>query len=366
MNIELKAITVRDLVKDFRDEAENGVTAYGGKLDIRPKYQREFIYSPKQQQAVLDTVLKGFPLNTMYWAVRGDGTFEVIDGQQRTLSLCKFVAGDFSVPWRGSVLFFGNLQDDEQQRVLGYRLMVYLCEGSDTEKLEWFRTINIAGEELTAQELRNAVYAGPWTADAKRYFSRTECPAWQIGSKYLTGTPIRQDFLETAIRWHSRGDIEGYMAAHQHAPSAADLWMYFQNVLSWVKTLFPAYRREMKTPEWGALYNEFKDNSYDPAALERDTARLMADDDVTRKSGIYEYLLSGCRRERALSIRAFTETQKRTAYERQHGLCAACKKPFPYEQMEGDHVTPWHSGGHTDLANLQMLCRPCNRHKSGN
>ena len=160
MKIELKEIAVRELVDGFRDEAENGVTACGGKLDIRPKYQREFIYTAAQQQAVMDTVLKGFPLNTMYWAVRGDGTFEVIDGQQRTLSLCKFVAGDFSVPWRGHPLFFGNLQDDEREKVLGYKLMVYLCEGSDAEKLEWFKTINIAGEELTAQELRNAVYAG--------------------------------------------------------------------------------------------------------------------------------------------------------------------------------------------------------------
>ena len=177
MKIELHDITVRELVSGFSDRAENGVTALDGRLDIRPKYQREFIYSPEQQRAVANTILKGFPLNTMYWAVRGDGSFEVIDGQQRTLSVCKFVVGDFSVPWRGSVLFFGNLQDDEREKVLDYRLMVYLCEGTDSEKLEWFRTINIAGEELTDQELRNAVYAGPWTADAKRYFSRTECPA---------------------------------------------------------------------------------------------------------------------------------------------------------------------------------------------
>ena len=363
MKIELKEIAVRELVDGFRDEAENGVTACGGKLDIRPKYQREFIYSAAQQQAVMDTVLKGFPLNTMYWAVRGDGTFEVIDGQQRTLSLCKFVAGDFSVPWRGHPLFFGNLQDDEREKVLGYKLMVYLCEGSDAEKLEWFKTINIAGEELTAQELRNAVYAGPWTADAKRYFSRTECPAWQVGGKYLSGTAIRQDYLETAIRWVSGGDVEGYMAARQHEASAADLWAYFQNVVAWVKTYFPRYRKEMKSPEWGTLYNEFKERKYDPAALEREVARLMADDDVGRKSGIYEYLLSGGEREKALNIRAFTESQKRAAYERQDGVCPKCGKRFAFEEMEGDHVKPWREGGHTAPDNLQMLCRECNRRK---
>jgi len=365
MKIELKEITVGELAAGYWDGGEEGVRAYGGRLDVRPKYQREFIYSAEQQQAVMETVLKGFPLNTMYWAVRGDGTYEVIDGQQRTLSLCKYAAGDYSVGWRGRMLYFGNLTDDERARVLGYRLMVYGCEGSDSEKLEWFRTINIAGEELTEQELRNAVYAGPWTADAKRYFSRSECPARQLGGKYLTGTAIRQDYLETAIRWLSRGDVEGYMAAHQAEESAAELWLYFQGVVAWVQTLFPRYRREMRTPEWGALYNEFKERSYDPAALEREVARLMADDDVGRKSGIYEYVLSGGERERALNIRAFSESQKRAAYERQGGVCAGCGKRFGFEEMEGDHATPWREGGRTVPENLQMLCRACNRRKGG-
>ena len=363
MKIEPHEITVRELVEGFCDRAENGVTALGGRLDIRPKYQREFIYSPEQQRAVVNTILKGFPLNTMYWSVHGDGSFEIIDGQQRTLSVCKFVSGDFSVPWRGSVLFYGNLQDDERDKVLDYRLMVYLCEGNDSERLEWFRTINIAGEELTDQELRNAVYAGPWTADAKRYFSRTECPAFQIGAKYMTGSAIRQDYLETAIRWFAKGDIDGYIAAHQSEPSAVELWVYFQNVVAWVRTLFPNYRKEMKSPEWGLLYNEFKDGKYNPDTLEREVARLMADDDVTAKRGIYEYLLSGGKRERALSIRAFTDSQKRMAYERQKGVCPKCGLHFDYGQMEGDHITPWSEGGHTIPANLQMLCRDCNRRK---
>ena len=363
MNIHLHEITVRELVKDFRDKAEDGVTALGGKLDIRPKYQREFIYSAPQQQAVMNTILRGFPLNTMYWAVRDDGSYEVIDGQQRTLSICRFVNGDFSIPWRDSVLFVGNLQSDELEKVLDYRLMVYLCEGTDSEKLDWFRTINIAGEELTDQELRNAVYAGPWTADAKRYFSRTECPAFQIGGKYMTGSAIRQDYLETAIRWFANGDVEGYMAAHQNDPSALALWVYFQNVITWTKSLFPKHRKEMKSPEWGFLYNEFKGNSYDPTALENEIQKLMSDDDVQKKSGIYEYLLSGKTRERVLNIRAFTDTQKRTAYERQGGFCKKCGRHFDFEQMEGDHITPWSEGGPTSLDNLQMLCKTCNRKK---
>lgn len=363
MKIEPLSLTVRQLCDGYADHAEDGVVAYGGKLDVRPKYQREFIYSEKQQQAVINTAMHDWPLNTMYWAVRGDGTFEVIDGQQRTLSLCRFCEGDFSFPWRGSQLFFDNLLPDEQEAFLDYRLTVYLCEGTDSEKLEWFRTINIAGEELTEQELRNAVYAGPWTADAKRYFSKTECAAFQLGGKYMTGSPIRQDYLETAIRWFARGDIECYMAAHQHDASATALWVYFQNVIAWVRTIFPKYRREMKGVEWGELYNEYSKNEYDPAALERDVARLMADDDVQRKSGIYEYLLSGGERENALSIRKFTDSQKRAAYERQGSRCAMCGKAFAYEEMHGDHKTPWSKGGHTTPDNLQMLCRTCNLRK---
>ena len=363
MTIEPLSLTVRELCDGYADHAEDGVVAYGGKLDVRPKYQREFIYSEKQQQAVINTAMHGYPLNTMYWAVRGDGTYEVIDGQQRTLSLCRFREGDFSFAWRSSQLFFGNLQPDEQEAFLDYRLMVYLCEGTDSEKLEWFRTINIAGEELTEQELRNAVYAGPWTADAKRYFSKTECAAFQLGGKYMTGSPIRQDYLETAIRWFARGDIEGYMAAHQHDTSATALWVYYQNVIAWVRTIFPKYRREMKGVEWGDLYNDFGRGEYDPAALEHEVVRLMADDDVQRKSGIYEYLLSGGERECALNIRKFTDSQKRSAYERQCGKCAVCGKAFAFEEMHGDHKVPWSKGGHTLPDNLQMLCRTCNLKK---
>ena len=360
MTIEQMSFTVRELCNGYADYAENGVVAYGGKLDVRPKYQREFIYTEKQQQAVINTAMHGWPLNTMYWAVRGDGTFEVIDGQQRTLSLCRFREGDFSFLWRGNQLFFDNLQSNEQEEFLGYKLTVYLCEGMGSEKLEWFRTINIAGEELTEQELRNAVYAGPCTADAKRHFSKTECAAFQLGGRYMTGSSIRQDYLETAIRWFAKGDIEDYMAAHQHDAGAIALGVYSQNIIAWTRTLFPKYRREMKGVEWGDLYNEFGRYEYDPAALEREVSRLMADDDVQRKSGIYEHLLSDGKRESALNIRKFTDSQKRAAYEWQDGKCANCGKAFACEEMHGDHKMPWTKGGRTDPANLQLLCRSCN------
>lgn len=357
MNIEMTNIKVRELVEGYQDNQEAGVVGFSGKLNIRPPYQREFVYKDTQREAVIDTVTRGFPLNTMYWAVTPDG-FEIIDGQQRTVSLCQYVDGVFSFKDR----YFHNLHQDEKDALLDYELTVYQCQGSDSEKLEWFRTINIAGEELTLQELRNAVYAGSWTADAKRYFSKTQCAAWQLAEKYMKGTPIRQDYLETAIAWINNGDIEGYMATHQHDKNATALWLYFQSVINWTKATFSTYRPEMKGLAWGTLYNEHKGDNLDPTTLEAETSRLMADDEVLNKKGVYAYLLTG--NEKHLNIRAFTASQKRVLYERQKGICIACNEHFEIGQMEADHITPWSQGGKTDLNNGQMLCRDCNRRKS--
>jgi len=358
MDIELKNITVRELVDSYQDNQEDGVVGFGGKLNIRPPFQREFIYNEKQRAAVIDTITKNFPLNTMYWAVTEDG-FEIIDGQQRTVSICQYVDNVFSY----NNLYFHNLQQDERDTILDYELTVYRCQGTDSAKLDWFRTINIAGEKLTDQELRNAVYAGSWTADAKRYFSKTQCAAWQLADKFMTGSPIRQDYLETAISWIDGGDIEGYMAIHQHDKTANPLWLYFQSVISWVKATFPKYRKEMKGIGWGNLYNEFKDQEFDPKALEAEVSRLMKDDDVTKKKGIYTYVLDG--KEKHLSIRAFTDNEKREAYERQEGTCPICGEHFEIGEMEADHRTPWHEGGKTIAENCQMLCKEDNRSKGG-
>jgi hypothetical protein len=359
MDIELKEITVRELADGYEDKAEAGVIGYGGKLDIRPPYQREFIYDDKKRDAVIDTITKEFPLNVMYWAVRGDGGFEVIDGQQRTISICQFVESDFAFEGR----YFHNLQQDEKEKILNYRLMVYRCSGTDSEKLGWFKTINIAGMKLTDQELRNAVYSGPWVTDAKRYFSKNACPAFGLGSGYLNGSPIRQDYLETVIGWFSGDNIEAYMAQQQHKPNANELWLYFQAVISWVKATFPKYRKEMKGIAWGELYNAHKSDEVDPARFETEITRLMADEDVTNKRGIYPYVLN--RNERILNIRAFSDNQLREAYERQKGICPVCKEHWELEQMQGDHITPWHLGGKTIASNCQMLCAEDNRRKSG-
>ena len=363
MKIELKEITIRDVFDGYKDNAEEGVVAYGGKLNVRPPYQREFVYKDAQRDAVVDTVMKGFPLNVMYWVKNDNGTYELLDGQQRTISICQYLNKDFSIEHR----YFHNLTHEETKNFLDYKLMVYFCEGTDKEKLDWFKTINIAGEKLTNQELRNAMYTGPWLYDAKKYFSKNSCPAYQIGNKYINGTAIRQDYLETALKWVVDRDgldaIEDYMSKHQNDKDANDLWQYFQSVIDWVKRIFPTVRKEMKGIDWGLYYNKFKDFSYNPNDLEKSIAELMLDEDVTNKKGIYEYLLDGL--EKHLSIRAFSDKQKREAYERQGGVCAKCGEHFEIDEMEADHIDPWHDGGKTTSENCQMLCRPCNRRKSG-
>jgi len=361
MKIELHRIPIQEVVKGYQDGAEEGVVGYGGKLDIRPKYQREFVYGPDKRNAVVETIKQDFPLNVMYWMVRDDGDYEVLDGQQRTISIGQYVNGDFSLNNR----YFHNLTKEEQEQILSYELMIYFCEGTDKERLDWFRIINIAGEKLTDQELRNAVYTGPWLSDAKLKFSKTNCVAYLLsndGGHLVSGSPIRQEYLETAISWINSGEIEEYMAKHQHDENADELWNYFQDVITWVRKSFPNYRREMASVWWGELYNNFKDSGLDTEKLEAEIKKLMQDEDVTKKSGIYAYVLT--RQEKYLNIRAFTENQKRESYERQNGVCLICKEHFDINEMEADHITPWCEGGKTATDNCQMLCKEDNRRKT--
>ena len=359
MKIELHEIPIREVVEGYVNDDEEGVVGFKGKLNIRPKYQREFVYKDKQRDAVIETIRKDFPLNVMYWVKNDDGTYEVMDGQQRTISFCEYVAGKFSLNFQ----YFHNLEADEKEQILNYKLMIYFCEGTDKEKLEWFKTINIAGEKLFDQELRNAIYTGTWLSDAKRHFSKSGCPAYNLGSDYMSGSPIRQDYLETAIDWISNDKIEKYMADNQHESNANELWLYFQSVINWVKTTFPEHRKEMKGINWGVLYNEFKNKKLDSKKLEEEITKLMQDEEVTKKSGIYPYILT--KNEKYLNLRSFTDNQKREAYERQKGICPKCKKKFEIEEMEGDHIKPWHEGGKTTAENCQMLCKQDNRLKSG-
>lgn len=366
MKIELKPIKLKDLFQEYKDDAEEGVVAYGGLLDVRPKYQREFVYKDEQRDAVIDTVRKGFPLNVMYWVKKDDGGFEVLDGQQRTLSICQYLSNDFSIKEE----YFHTLTDDQQAQILNYELMVYFCEGNDSEKLEWFKTINIAGEKLYDQELRNAVYTGEWLTDAKRHFSKTGCPAMGLGDKYVKGVAIRQEILQLVLCWINDGakgtpdeKIRQYMADHQHDANANELWLYFVQVINWVQTIFPTYRREMKGVSWGILYNEFGQQPLDTKKLEDEVAKLMADDEVQNKRGIYEYVLT--RNEKYLNIRTFEQRISRAVYEKQRGICPICGGHFDIGDMEADHIIPWHKGGKTEKDNCQMLCMKCNRTKSG-
>jgi hypothetical protein len=290
----------------------------------------------------------------MYWMIREDGGYEMLDGQQRTISIGQYVNGDFSLNDR----FFHNLTKEEQDKILDYELMIYFCEGTDKERLDWFTVINTFGEKVNEQEIRNAVYTGSWLSDAKLKFSKTNCAAYLLandGGQLVNGSPIRQQYLETVLFWINDGKIEDYMAKHQHDPNAEKLWQYFQDVITWTRKTFATYRHEMSSVQWGELYNKFKDKKLNANKLEAEIKKLMPDEDVTKKSGIYPYVLT--RDEKYLSIRAFTDKQKREAYERQKMKCVKCKKRFEIEEMEAHHIKPWHEGGKTIAENCKMLCK---------
>lgn len=371
MKIELQKIRIADIIEGYSNKGENGVRAYNGKLNVRPAFQREFIYQLNQQISVIETVMNQFPLNSMYWVENGDGTFELLDGQQRTMSICEFAIGNFSVSTsRSETIYFHNFLDDERQRFLDYELMVYICKGNQEERLQWFKTINIAGEKLTDQELLNINYIGKWLSDAKLKFSKTNCAAQNIADKFVNGSPIRQEYLETALSWISNGTIADYMARHQHDPNANELWLYFQSVIEWVKTTFRTehnYRREMKGLNWGSLYNRYHENIYDFDEIEKRVNELMGNEEVTDKKGVYEYILSGEDENLAckLSKRTFSEIDKRTAYERQNGICPITGEKLDIKDMEADHIIPWWKGGTTTLNNLQMISKVANARKGG-
>lgn len=377
MKIVPLRVTVRELVNGYQDDGEGGVTGYGGMLDIRPPYQREFVYKDAQRAAVIKTVRNNYPLNVMYWVDRGDGTFEVMDGQQRTISLGQYAVGNFSFDFGKGPKFFYNLTDDEKNQFLDYELFVYVCTGSDSEKLDWFETINLAGEKLSKQELRNAVYHGTWLAAAKTWFSKVNGPADTIADGYVAARTIRQELLQRAIEWiiirDGQAAVSDYMAEHQNDPNATDLWSYFQLVMEWARSTFPVARKELLGVDWGLLYHLNGSTFPDGQELEQRVKELMIDEDIQRRPGIYAYVFDGDVRH--LNIRAFTPAQKRIAYEKQNGLCANgahCrtpgngdgKKKFSLAEMEADHITPWSKGGHTEQSNCQLLCLPCNRQKS--
>ena len=370
MTIKQIEVTVGEICKGYVNNDEQGVRGYDGLLDIRPPYQREFIYNDKEQQAVINTVLHGYPLNVMYWVKRSDDAecpYEVMDGQQRTLSLCEYVAGKFSFEFKN----FFNQPADIQKRILDYELTVYVCEGEQSEKLEWFKTINIAGKQLTEQEILNAIYAGPFVSDAKRHFSKSNCGAYRLGKDLVTGVLNRQDYLKVALNWMAEHEQRqgkkqsrvGYMATHQHDPNANNLWTYFQNVLNWAITNFEMkkFKKIMKGLDWALYYDQFHNKTLDTVALAQQISSLLRDSEIQRPNGIIPYVLTGD--ERHLDLRSFPEDIKLAVWEQQQHHCKLCGKEFDLEFMEGDHIKPWREGGRTVIENCQMLCRECNRKK---
>lgn len=383
MKIIEKTISIRQLYSGYIDDEENGVWGYSGKLNIRPAFQREFIYDAKRKESVINTVMKHFPLNIMYWTIGRDEKYELLDGQQRTLSICKYIDNQYSINVNGMPKKFENLSITQQEEILNYSLKIYVCDGTEDEKTEWFETINIAGLTLKNQEILNAVYRGPWISDAKKYFSKNNCLAYKIGENYLIGELDRQDYLECVLKWISSKEnktIKEYMSEHQNDAHATPLWQYFQNVISWVQTIFPKYRKKlMKGIQWGILYNQYGKNIYNPQTLEKEIQTLIGDDFVSNHKGIYEYLLSGKSKQNCLNIRAFSEKEKIIMYERQKGLCPICLKEgrsivdkdhpltdahWEIDEMHADHKEAWSKFGPTILENGQMLCAKHNREKS--
>ena len=379
MKISKELMTIRELSENYRDNNDGGVYGYDNGthiLCLRPEYQREYVFGDRQRNAVIDTVMKGFPLGLMYWSKVSDNQYECLDGQQRSISICQYVNGDFPIKANGNDRFFHNLSPEEKQTILDYELEVRVCEGTEEEKLAWFRTINIAGVTLTNQELLNATYTGTWLADAKNYFSKRNCVAGAMGDGYIKGNPIRQDYLEKVLGWIAdRDNLESgqmYMAIHQHDLDANDLWLYYQSVINWAKMMFPVKRKGITdVQDWGILYNKYHNKQYNSNTLETDIQKLLMDDDVTKNSGIISYVLSDRTKhdEKYLSIRAFTDAQKRKAYEKQGHKCPFCVKngidtEYDFSEMQGDHIIPWSQGGRTVDDNLQMLCQKCNNDKS--
>lgn len=375
MKIDMIKVPVRELVQGYsEDDNTSRVVAWNGNLDVRPEYQREYVYDDKKRDAVINTVLKGFPLNIMYFVKRPDGTYEVLDGQQRIISICRYATNQFSVKIPTATggfnnVNFPNLFDEQTDAFLDYELQVYVCEGTDKEKLEWFEIINIAGETLEHQEILNALYHSAWLTDAKSLFSKNGCIANKKYGKYMSGKCIRQKHLETVFRW--KADEEGitgsdavvqFMQKHRMDANADDLWSYFEKVFNWVEKYFGKFNKAMNGVEWGLLYNKHKDDILNPADVQKQIAEMMADKEVQKKSGIYEYILTG--EEKALNLRVFDEDEKMTAYHQQGGKCAICGKSFDFKEMHGDHIVPWSKGGKTTMDNLQMLCTTCNLKKS--
>lgn len=377
-------ITIKDICKGFVYNEYEGKGLFGlsGKLTIQPEYQRNYIYADgKKDVAVIESVIKGYPLGLFYFNKTPDGNFEVLDGQQRITSFGRFVTGKFAIKdIHGMEQYFSGLASDLQNKIQETKLLIYECEGSESEIKEWFKTINIAGIPLNEQELLNAIHSGEFVTKAKEEFSNSQNTYIQKWSAYVAGSVNRQDFLHCALDWVSRGSISEYMSRHRHNPDITELKTYFNSVIDWISTVFIDVEKEMKGLEWGALYETYHSgHSYDPQCISQRLHELYADFYVKNKKGIYEYILGGEQDKKLLDVRIFDEPIKQTVYKKQSteaiakgcSNCPLCAldntgnktKIWKLSEMEADHVSAWSKGGSTDISNCQMLCKTHNRAK---
>jgi hypothetical protein len=381
----LKAnITVANICDGFvYNQLEGkGLFGLGGKLTIQPEYQRNYIYADgggKKEQAVIDSLLKGYPLGLIYFNKVAESKFEVLDGQQRITSIGRFVTNKFAIMDNENPKNFDSLPADQQAKLRNSKLLIYECEGTETEIKEWFETINIAGVPLNPQELLNAIYSGPFVTLAKAEFSNSQNANIQKWSVYIKGGANRQNFLERALDWVSKGDIGDYLKDHRKDSNINELKTYFNSVIDWVSTVFKDVKKEMQGLEWGKLYEQYHSHSYDPEKVSADVRRLYGDPYVKKKRGIFEFILGGLQDTKLLEVRVFDDATKHAVYEKQTSTgeaesksnCPHCamghdankSRIYKLDEMDADHVSAWSKGGGSSAENCQMLCATHNRAK---
>lgn len=376
-------ITIRDICDGFvYNELEGkGLFGLSGHLVIQPEYQRNYIYAAENREAgVIDSIINGYPLGLIYFNKVSDDKFEVLDGQQRITSIGRFITNKFPIKdENGMEQYFDSLNPHIREKILNTTLLIYECTGTETEIKEWFKTINIAGVPLNDQELLNAVYSGPFVTMAKAEFSNSQNTNIQKWSAYISGTANRQDYLETALKWVSNGDVSRYMSAHRQDTNINELKRHFNSVIDWVSTVFPMVEKEMRGLDWGRLYETYHNKAYDSKYIESKVMELYSDPYVKNRRCVFEYILGGCVDTKLLEIRVFDEATKRSVYAKQTtdaelkhiSNCPLCAighdankdKIWKISEMDADHVTAWSNGGATDIKNCQMLCKTHNRAK---
>lgn len=374
--------TVEDICSGFVYNELEGKGLYGmdGKLTIQPEYQRNYIYADgKKDVAVIDSVLKGYPIGLIYFVRTENGQYEVLDGQQRITSLGRFVTSRFAIKINGMEQYFRGLAKEQQEQIQKTKLLIYVCEGTEEEIKEWFKTINIVGVPLNEQEKLNAIYSGSFVTLAKEEFSNSQNSNIDKWSSYIKAVANRQEYLACALDWVSKGNIDNYMSLHRRDTNINELKTYFNSVIDWVDTIFPEVYSEMQTIEWGRLYETYHKQPYNPKEVNEKVAELYADEYVRNKKGIFEYILGGCQDSKLLEIRIFEDRDKKTVYAKQtqnalaKGIsnCPLCalghdnnkNRIWKITEMDADHVTAWSKGGATDISNCQMLCKTHNRAK---